>query len=86
MVSSFNKMYSRLLIALIQIYQRFISLFLGHHCRFQPSCSKYAIEAITRLGVIKGIYLTVIRILKCQPLSSGGYDPVIFKIDDQRES
>ncbi|WWP00372.1 MAG: membrane protein insertion efficiency factor YidD [Candidatus Dasytiphilus stammeri] len=85
MVSSFNKKCSRLLIVLIQLYQRSISFILiGPHCRFQPSCSQYATEVITKLGIIKGIYLTAIRILKCQPLSSGGYDPVILKRDDPR--
>lgn len=68
---------------MIKLYQSSISfILLGPHCRFQPSCSQYATEAITQLGIIKGIYLTAIRILKCQPFSYGGYDPVILKIDD----
>ncbi len=65
-----------LVIAVIKSYQRFISPLLGNNCRFNPSCSFYAIEAINRFGVIKGSWLASKRILKCHPLNAGGEDPV----------
>ncbi|TEA26879.1 membrane protein insertion efficiency factor YidD [Candidatus Schmidhempelia bombi] len=64
------------LILLIRGYQRFISPLLGPHCRFQPTCSHYAIVAIRRFGLLKGSWLMVKRILKCHPLHAGGEDPV----------
>ena len=67
---------SRVLIALIRVYQRLISPLLGPHCRFTPTCSSYGIEALRRFGVIKGSWLTVKRVLKCHPLHPGGDDPV----------
>ncbi|GHE96286.1 membrane protein insertion efficiency factor YidD [Thalassotalea profundi] len=65
-----------LAIAIIKSYQRFISPLLGNNCRFNPTCSFYAIEAINRFGVIKGTWLAGKRILKCHPLNEGGDDPV----------
>lgn len=64
------------LITIIKAYQHFISPLLGPHCRFNPTCSSYAIEAINCHGILKGSWLSVKRILKCQPLSTGGDDPV----------
>jgi putative membrane protein insertion efficiency factor len=61
---------------MIRGYQLFISPLLGSRCRFYPSCSAYAIEAIEKKGLIKGFFLAVWRILRCNPLSRGGYDPV----------
>lgn len=63
-------------ILIIKVYQKGISPLLGQHCRFYPSCSNYAIESFRRHGFIKGIILTFWRILRCQPLCKGGYDPV----------
>ncbi|RYL90889.1 membrane protein insertion efficiency factor YidD [Sporolactobacillus sp. THM7-4] len=63
-------------ILLIRIYQRFISPFLPPRCRFYPTCSQYAVEALTRFGAIKGGWLTIRRLLKCQPFHPGGVDPV----------
>ncbi|AWL13460.1 Putative membrane protein insertion efficiency factor [Saliniradius amylolyticus] len=63
-------------IALIRGYQRLISPLLGPHCRFTPSCSQYAIEAIKVHGLLRGSWLSVKRILKCHPLHPGGQDPV----------
>jgi putative membrane protein insertion efficiency factor len=65
-----------LAIAVIKFYQYFISPLLGNRCRFYPSCSQYAIEAITLHGAIKGSYLTLKRLLKCHPFHEGGVDPV----------
>ncbi|ARQ77375.1 membrane protein insertion efficiency factor YidD [Oxalobacter formigenes OXCC13] len=65
-----------LLIVLIRGYQLCISPFIGQNCRFYPSCSQYAIEAISVHGCLKGCYLTFIRLCKCHPLHPGGVDPV----------
>ena len=63
-------------ISLVKAYQRWLSPLLGNNCRFSPTCSFYAIEAINRFGVIKGCWLASKRILKCHPLNAGGEDPV----------
>jgi putative membrane protein insertion efficiency factor len=60
----------------IRVYKRFISPLLPNACRFYPTCSDYAIEAIQKHGVLKGIPLSVWRILRCNPYCKGGYDPV----------
>jgi putative membrane protein insertion efficiency factor len=65
-----------LFIGIIKLYQILISPLLGPNCRFHPTCSHYAIEAIARHGVLKGGYLSVRRLIKCQPLHEGGLDPV----------
>lgn len=64
------------LIILIRAYQYLLSPFLANSCRYTPTCSQYAIEAITQHGVIKGIALTVKRLSCCHPWHEGGYDPV----------
>ncbi|WP_024832693.1 membrane protein insertion efficiency factor YidD [Ruminiclostridium josui] len=70
-------MFKRILIILIRFYQKFISpLKMRPTCRFYPTCSQYAIEAITKYGCIKGSYLAIKRILKCHPFHPGGFDPV----------
>ena len=66
----------RLLIGLLRAYQYTLSPLLGRSCRFFPTCSDYAIEAIGRYGAIKGSYLAVRRVLRCHPWHPGGYDPV----------
>ncbi len=68
---------SRGLIAIISGYRYFISPWLGNRCRFYPSCSEYSQEAILKLGMAKGLALTVWRILRCHPYHPGGYDPVL---------
>ena len=65
-----------LLIQLIRGYRLLISPLFPATCRFQPTCSNYAITAIERFGVIKGSFLAVKRILRCHPFHPGGYDPV----------
>ena len=61
---------------LIGLYQRFISPVLPPHCRYTPSCSEYAIEAIQKHGALKGLWLGMKRIGRCNPFGSHGYDPV----------
>ncbi|WP_310426018.1 membrane protein insertion efficiency factor YidD [Chamaesiphon sp. VAR_48_metabat_135_sub] len=60
----------------IRIYQQFSSSFLPPSCRFTPTCSQYAVEAIDRFGTIKGSYLATMRICRCHPFHPGGYDPI----------
>ena len=61
---------------LIRLYQLFIAPMLGPRCRFHPSCSAYAAEAITRHGALAGLWLTVKRLARCHPGHEGGLDPV----------
>ncbi|GAB6099667.1 membrane protein insertion efficiency factor YidD [Halanaerocella petrolearia] len=66
-----------LIIKVINFYQRFISpLKVRSTCRFHPTCSTYAIQALQKYGLFKGIWLSCKRIIKCHPFHSGGYDPV----------
>jgi len=71
-----NSAPQKIAISFVKAYQRWLSPLLGPNCRFQPTCSFYAIEAINRFGVIKGGWLAGKRILKCHPLNAGGLDPV----------
>ncbi len=65
-----------LLLGLITLYQRFVSPLLAPSCRFAPTCSQYAAEALTAHGLIRGGWLATTRILRCHPFASAGYDPV----------
>jgi len=67
---------SKILIVLIVFYQKYISPLKPATCRFYPSCSDYAIQAIQKHGFYKGTFLALRRILKCHPYHAGGYDPV----------
>ncbi len=67
---------TRLLIALVRFYQRAISPYTRAHCRYSPTCSAYAVEALTRFGALKGGWLALRRLLRCNPLGGSGYDPV----------
>ncbi|WP_077035163.1 membrane protein insertion efficiency factor YidD [Pelomonas sp. KK5] len=66
----------RALIALVRGYRFFLSPWLGASCRFDPTCSVYAIGALERHGALAGSYLAAARILRCHPLCAGGHDPV----------
>ena len=70
----------RLLLLPIRGYQKLISPLLGAHCRYYPSCSQYAVQAVERFGILRGLVLAGWRLLRCNPWSPGGYDPV----EDQR--
>lgn len=67
---------SRLALCLIRFYQRRISPLMGPHCRYSPTCSQYALEAIQTYGLLGGGWLGFKRILRCHPCSRGGFDPV----------
>ena len=71
-----NKLLAIPFIYLIKFYRFFISPILGSNCRHSPTCSEYGLIALKKYGVFKGIYLTTKRILKCNSLFKGGYDPV----------
>ncbi|RRD79989.1 membrane protein insertion efficiency factor YidD [Alloprevotella sp. OH1205_COT-284] len=67
---------SRLLIFPIRLYQLFLSPLLPPSCRFQPTCSQYAIEALRKHGPFRGLYLAIRRLLRCHPWGGHGHDPV----------
>jgi len=67
----------RVLISLIKAYQRYLSPHLPASCRFYPSCSEYSLQAIEKYGSAKGLWLSFRRLIKCNPLHPGGYDPLI---------
>jgi len=67
---------SRALTAPIHLYQRLISPALPRRCKYEPTCSAYAVEAIRTQGPLRGIVLAAWRLLRCNPFSHGGYDPV----------
>lgn len=72
-----------LMLGIVRGYQLLISPLLGPRCRFHPTCSHYAIEAIQRFGAVKGAWLAGKRILKCHPLHPGGEDPVPDKHNEK---
>jgi putative membrane protein insertion efficiency factor len=69
-----------LTVAPIRLYQRLLSPAVGQRCKYYPSCSEYAAQAITRFGILRGLVLAGWRLVRCNPWSRGGFDPV----DDQR--
>lgn len=66
----------KIFILLIVFYQKFISPIKKPSCRFIPSCSEYSKQAIEKYGVLKGLWLSIRRVLRCHPFSRGGYDPL----------
>lgn len=72
------------LVALVRLYQVTLGPLMGGHCRFTPSCSHYALEALREHGAVRGSWLTVRRLARCHPLGGGGYDPVPPRNDDGR--
>ncbi|MBQ2365392.1 MAG: membrane protein insertion efficiency factor YidD [Alistipes sp.] len=75
-VACVKRVLSLPLIALVRFYQLCISPLKPPSCRFTPTCSQYAIEALRKHGPIKGLYLTIRRLLRCHPWGGSGYDPV----------
>ena len=67
---------NKILIAFIKVYQYTLSPLLGPRCRYYPSCSNYAVEALREHGAVRGLGLATWRLLRCNPFSHGGYDPV----------
>ena len=67
---------SSVLLSGINFYRKYISPLSGPHCRYVPTCSEYAIQAIKKYGALKGSLLAIWRILRCNPFAKGGYDPV----------
>ena len=67
---------TKVMLFLIRGYKKWISPFLGPRCRFYPSCSEYMYTAIDKYGIMRGLFMGLYRILRCNPLCKGGYDPV----------
>ena len=65
-----------LLLAPVRLYRRLVSPVFGQRCRYYPSCSEYAVDAVRSHGAVRGLVLAVWRVLRCNPLSNGGIDPV----------
>jgi len=80
-----EKLPVRFLVFLVKLYQKTISPLLPATCRFHPSCSAYSIEALREHGAVAGTRMTFRRILRCHPLSAGGYDPVAKKSDELKK-
>ncbi len=66
----------KILIFFIEKYQKYISPILGNNCKYYPTCSEYTKQAIEKYGAFKGIFYGIKRIIKCNPFSKGGYDPL----------
>jgi uncharacterized protein len=75
-----NRVLRAVAVAPIRIYQKLVSPLLGPRCKYYPSCSEYAAQAITKFGILRGLVLAGWRVLRCNPWSHGGIDPV----EDQR--
>jgi len=76
MVVGTNTKMQKFVTRLIRAYRNFLSPFLGQHCRYEPSCSRYAEEAVRQFGILGGGWLAIRRILRCHPWHAGGFDPV----------
>lgn len=76
MVSLPVRLLKLIMLLLIKVYQWFISPYIGPHCRYYPTCSAYAVQAIEKYGPFKGGWMALKRILRCHPGHKGGYDPV----------
>ena len=79
-----SKFFLRFIVSLIKVYRSYVSPFLPASCRFYPTCSAYALESYQTLGLVRGTYLSICRILKCNPLHPGGVDPVPVNSDPKQ--
>ena len=75
MISPLRLIVVRAIVAMVRCYQTVISPWLGPRCRFDPTCSEYAIQAVRQYGPLVGLWKTMGRVLRCHPWSSGGHDP-----------
>lgn len=77
-----------LVLAPVAAYQRVVSPALPRRCKYEPTCSRYAVQAVGEYGILRGLALAIWRLLRCNPWSHGGYDPVeaqqLFKVDRPR--
>ena len=73
---TFRRAFVAVLLAPIRLYQRFVSPALPRRCKYEPTCSAYAVDAVRELGAIRGTILAAWRLLRCNPFSHGGWDPV----------
>jgi uncharacterized protein len=84
-----SKAMRKVALAPIEIYQRLVSPALPRRCKYEPTCSRYAARAVERYGILRGLVLATWRLLRCNPWSHGGYDPVeaqrLFKVDPHLE-
>ena len=76
-VSAMERVLAWPLIVLVKVYQFTLSPVIGRHCRFSPTCSWYALDALRKYGGVRGGWMTVKRLARCHPFSKGGYDPVV---------
>ena len=80
--------FTLIIIKIIKAYKYLISPFLGHSCRYLPTCSDYSIDALERYGFLKGIYISIKRILSCHPIKflggGEGFDPIDKEIKDNK--
>lgn len=78
----------KMAIAPIVVYQRLISPALPRRCKYEPTCSRYAVQAVGEYGILRGLVLAMWRLLRCNPWSHGGYDPIeaqrVFHVDPHR--
>ncbi len=86
MPNAISRALARPLVWLVKFYRVAISPWLGGNCRFQPTCSEYAIQALQQYGVLRGSWLAAKRIVRCNPWGGSGYDPVPDIAEDDREA
>ena len=79
-----SNIFLRFIVSLIKVYRSYVSPFLPASCRFYPTCSAYALESYQTLGLVRGTYLSICRILKCNPLHPGGVDSVPVNSDPEQ--
>ncbi|MEE9570715.1 MAG: membrane protein insertion efficiency factor YidD [Gammaproteobacteria bacterium] len=84
-MSKLSNIFARIVVGLIRAYQYLLSPWLGPHCRYSPSCSEYAVQAIRLHGSLHGGWLTIKRLARCHPWATSGYDPVPSSRSDSRQ-